>query len=193
MPGPGYDKSFEQVIWLDEVLDGLRIGSVYLAGVSNGGYMTQRYTAERPERVLRCVCMSGGIIDQPGGSPLKIMMKVFLPEALFPTRKNVMRLLRKMSGANASVFSEDALVMTHYQWLLKGFNNMAMAYHKISVFTPEQIRTIAERALFICGGRDPLGDRDRAVASFERYGVRYEIIEDAGHASITSMRRMSIG
>jgi pimeloyl-ACP methyl ester carboxylesterase len=125
--------------------------------------------------------MSSGIYDQAGGSPLKIMLKVFLPEALFPTKKNIIRLLRKMSGANAAVFTEDALLMTHYRWLLKGFNTMAMGFHKIAPFSPGQIRTITDKALFICGGRDPLGDRERAVATFTKYGARYEIIEDAGH------------
>lgn len=180
-PGPGYGKSFEQAVWMDEVLDGLSLGKVFLAGVSNGGYMVQRYTAERTERVLRCVCMASGIYDQAGGSPLKTMLKVFLPEALFPTKKNVRRLLRKMSGANAAVFTNDELLMTHYRWLLKGFNTMAMGFHKILPFSLEQIRTITDKALFIRGGRDPLGERDRAVATFTKYGARHEIIEDAGH------------
>ncbi len=180
-PGSGYDKSFIQAVWIDEALDGLHLGKVFLAGVSNGGYMVQRYTAERSERVTRSVCMSSGIYDQASGSPFIPMMKVFLPEALFPTRKNVMRLLRKMSGANAAVFIEDELLMTHYQWLLKGFNTTAMTFHKIVPFSPGHIKTIAGKTLFIRGGRDPLGDRDKAVASFERYDARHEIIEDAGH------------
>lgn len=41
----------------------------------------------RPEKVIKAVCMSGSISEDGDSHPMKTMMKVFLPEALFPTRK----------------------------------------------------------------------------------------------------------
>jgi len=33
--------------------------------------------------------------------------------------------------------------MEHYRWLLKGFNNMAMRYHKIIAFDDEKVNSIS--------------------------------------------------
>jgi hypothetical protein len=96
-------------------------------------------------------------------NPMKTMMKIFLPEALFPTKNNTIKLLCKLCGKNITVFTENPIVMEHYQYLLKGFNNMAMRYHKIVNFNEEQIKTIREKALYLVGEDDPfakLGGKD---------------------------------
>ncbi|HZJ57855.1 MAG TPA: alpha/beta fold hydrolase [Clostridia bacterium] len=108
-PNSSYNKGFDQVLWMDDTLDSLNIESGYMAGVSNGGYMVQRYTIERPNRVRKSVCMSSSIFDEISENPMKTMMKVFLPEALFPTDKNVVKLIKKLSGAHSKVFTENDL------------------------------------------------------------------------------------
>lgn len=45
------------------------------------------------------------------------MMKVSLPEALFPTDKNVMKLIRKMTGSNYSAFTDMVLSVVQCQSL----------------------------------------------------------------------------
>lgn len=53
VPGEGYDASFDDVTWIDELPEQLRLDRVYMAGVSNGAYLTQLYMIRRPERVIR--------------------------------------------------------------------------------------------------------------------------------------------
>ena len=109
------------------------------------------------------------------------MMKVFLPEALFPTKHNTEKLIKKLCGKNYFVFTNNELIMEHYHWLLKGFNNMAMAYHKIIMFQEYEIKKLQGKCIFLCGEVDPLGDAKKAKEKFERYGIEYRIIPEVGH------------
>ena len=188
MGGPGksrpnehYDKTFDEIRWLDEVFEKLRLGKFYLAGVSNGCYMAQHYGVMRPEKVLRMVGMAGGVADVGSKNPMMRMMKVFLPEALFPTEKNTVKLLRKMAGANYAAFTGNPAVMEHFRWLLKGFNNMAMANHKLICFNEEQLGRIRDKALFLRGESDPLGDMQEDKKKFEQYHFAYRFFPNVGH------------
>ena len=49
------------------------------------------------------------------------------------------KLIKKLTGKNNAVFTDNIIVMEHYQWLLKGFNNMAMRFHKLEIFNNEQL------------------------------------------------------
>ena len=107
-------------------------------------------------------------------------MKIFLPEALFPTDKNVVKLLRKLSGENYSAFTENREIMDHYKSLLKGFNNMAMGYHRLHVFTPEEVDQIRDKVTYLVGTDDPfekIGGREVLV----QYHMNAVFYEKAGH------------
>jgi pimeloyl-ACP methyl ester carboxylesterase len=195
-PNENYNKDFDDARWIDEVLAGLELGQVYMAGVSHGSYLTQHYGLHRPDRVIKMVCLAGTV---PAGdySPLKIMMKIFLPEALFPTKRNTAKLMRKLCGKNVRVFLDHPIVMEHYQHLLKGFHNMSMRFHKIERFTEEQTAAIRDKTLYLMGEEDPfarLGGKDALVRYamdarfFPRvgHGINHEISEEinkilAGH------------
>lgn len=58
IPGKGYNQGFEDALWIDDLLDALSLDQVYMAGVSNGGYLTQMYTIMRPERVKKGISMA---------------------------------------------------------------------------------------------------------------------------------------
>ncbi|AOZ93758.1 alpha/beta fold hydrolase [Paenibacillus crassostreae] len=180
-PNTNYNKTFNQTQWIDELLDALDLSKVYIAGVSNGGYLVQRFCMERPERVIKAICMASSIFDATSGNPLKTMMKVFIPEAIFPTEKNVHKLILKLTGKNSAVFTEVNLVMEHYMWLLKGFSPRSMAYHKIESFSDDQIGILRGKCLFICGEADPMGDVKQTKEKFEKYGVEYRMFVDVGH------------
>lgn len=181
-PNPHYDKSFDEIQWLDELFDKLGLDKFNIAGVSNGSYMAQHYGIMRPDKTLKIICMAGTVADEGSKGPIMRMLKVFLPEALFPTQKNANKLIKKMTGTNYRVFCENSALMEHFYWLFKGFNNMAMSYHKVVFFDEEHISRIRGKVLFLRGESDPLGDVQAGKEKLERYHLDYIFFPGVGHA-----------
>lgn len=180
VPNENYNREFDDVRWLTEVFDGLELSRFYAAGVSNGAYLTQLCARSLPGRVLKAVSLAGAVPAGSSGSPMKTMTKIFLPEALFPTKKNVEKLLKKLAGENAGVFTQNPVVMEHYTWLLKGFNNMAMAFHKIERFTDEEIASIRDKVLYLIGEEDPFAKLGGKAALLQ-YHMNVRFYEKTGH------------
>ena len=93
--GPGkstftkaYNKKFNDVLWIDDVLDGLQLAQTSIAGVSNGGYLVQLYTLYRSERVDKAISLAASVPAGEIGSPMKTMMKIFLPKS-FSRQKGI--------------------------------------------------------------------------------------------------------
>ena len=180
VPNEYYNRDFDDIRWIDETLDGLGIRKAFFAGVSNGGYLVQYYTLRRPERVRKGISISCTVSTGGKKKSMMGMMMIFLPEALFPTDKNIDKLLRKLSGKNYAVFTENRDIMEHYKYLLKGFNNMAMGYHKVIGFTPEEVDSIRDRVVYLVGTEDPfekLGGR----AMLQENRMNAVFYEGAGH------------
>ncbi len=179
-PNENYNKDFDDIRWIDQALSELKIEKAFFAGVSNGGYLTQYYALNRPEKVLKGICIS---ISAPNGKRkglLPPLIKVFLPEALFPTDKNVEKLIKKLCGKNYEIFTGNELIMSHYKSLLRGFNNMAMAFHKVRNFSKQEIDSIRDKVVYLVGEEDP----------FQKLGGREALLDnkmnayfypDAGH------------
>ena len=91
-------------MWIDDILNTLNIDKIDIAGVSNGTYIAQHYAITRPKRVNKIHCMAGSISTKNTPNPLFGLMKVVMPEALFPTENNVTKLMKKLSGPNYDVF-----------------------------------------------------------------------------------------
>lgn len=186
MPGEGYDKTFDDAVWITEILDKLGLDKVFMAGVSNGAYLTQMYMIQHPERVIKGVSMAGVPVKTSGSgkkAAMKAMMKVFLPEALFPTDKNVRKLIRKMTGSHYSAFTDNEIVFQHFKFLMTGFRRSAMMNHKVLGFSEEEIFSLSDRLLCIVGKKDPfimLGGV-QLEEELKRYPLRVEFMEDAGH------------
>lgn len=49
-PNANYDRAFNQVKWLDEIFEVMKLESVYIAGVSYGAYLAYHYAIARPEK-----------------------------------------------------------------------------------------------------------------------------------------------
>ncbi len=180
VPDNCYNKEFDDGLWIDDILDGLGLKKVNIAGVSHGGYLAQYYTLVRPERVEKVVCMASSVPSGSTGSPMKTMIKIFFPEALFPTKNNIKKLLVKLSGKNSAAFTENPLIFEHFVYLSRGYNNMAMGYHKVKVFTDEQIESIRGKILYLVGEKDPfaiLGGK----AELLKYQMNTRFFDDVGH------------
>ncbi len=180
-PGEMYNKDFDDIEWIDQVLYELGIEKAFFAGVSNGGYLVQYYTLMRPERVRKGISIAGAVPAGKMGNPMVTMMKIFLPEALFPTDKNMKKLIEKLCGLDNSMFTDNELLMLHYKYLLKGFNNMAMGYHKVRSFTEEEIDLIRDKVEYLTGLEDPFAKLGGAAALRDHH-MKVTFYEDAGHA-----------
>jgi len=104
-PNEYYNKDFDIAKWIDEILSKLMLDKVNIAGQSHGAYLSQYYGVYRPERVIKIVCLASTVPDI-NFNPMKTMMKIFLPEALFPTKGNTIKLLQKLCGKNITAFTE---------------------------------------------------------------------------------------
>lgn len=189
LPNGNYNKTFDIKLWIDEVLDGLELQRPHMAGVSHGGYLVQYYALVQPERVGKVVALAASVPTVTGGVSMKVMMKIFLPEALFPTRKNIMRLLTKLTGRNSAAFTGHPLIVEHFTYLLRGYNNMAMACHKVTGFTDAQIDMIRDKVLYLMGNADPfyklgggaaLGEHQMNARIYDQvgHGINHEIADE---------------
>ena len=180
IPNENYNKDFDDILWIDQVLDGLKIEKAFFAGVSNGGYLLQYYTLKRPQRVIKGISIASAVPAGKRKGLIPPLFKIFLPEALFPSDKNVLKLMIKICGKNCNVFTDTPDIMFHWKSLLQGFNNMAMSFHKVRVFTDSEVDSIREKILYLAGEEDPfqkLGGKE-ALLSYHMNAVFYP---DAGH------------
>ena len=193
VPNKNYNENFDDIAWIDQIFDGLKLEKAFIAGVSNGGFLVQYYTLKRPEKVIKGISIPSTVaaaaanesVDPKNAkkakaAAMKNMMKIFLPEALFPTDKNVCNLIKKMCGKNYTVFTENPTIMVHYKGLLRGFNNMAMKYHKVVAFTSQEVDSVRDKIIYLVGEDDPfekLGGKERILEN--RMNVTF--YPDAGH------------
>ncbi len=179
-PGKDYGKLFDDVLWIDDILNGLGVDKVSLIGVSHGGYLVQLYTVKRPERVQIPIAMAASVAAGKNGSPMKTMMRIFLPEALIPTRKNVQKLLTKMTGEHIEAFTENPLLMEHFFWLMRGFNNMTMRYHSVSSLSDQEVDLLRTKAFFLVGLEDPFEKLGGEMMLREKK-MRVKFFKGVGH------------
>ena len=193
VPNKNYNENFDDIAWIDQIFDGLKLDRAFVAGVSNGGFLSQYYTLKRPDKVIKAISISSTVaaaaanesVDPKNAkkakaAAMKNMMKIFLPEALFPTDKNVCNLIKKICGKNYTVFTENPTIMVHYKGLLRGFNNMAMKYHKVVAFTSQEVDSVRDKIIYLVGEDDPfekLGGKERILEN--RMNVTF--YPDAGH------------
>jgi len=181
VPNENYNKDFDDIKCIDEVLNGLCMDRAIIVGVSNGAYLVQSYTLNRPEKVIKGICIAGSVAVGGKKMAMLAIIKIFMPEALFPTEKNMVKLVRKLCGSHYTEFSDNSVVMEHFQSVLKGFNNVAMGYHKVDGFSLEEIDKIRGKITYLVGDEDPfqkLGGK-RLLIENRMDAIFYE---DAGHA-----------
>lgn len=180
VPNAAYGEGFDDALWLDDVLDGLGLSQADVAGVSHGGYLAQMYAIRRPDRVRKIACLSVAVSSGERKGSIMKTMRIFLPEAAFPTRANAVRLLKKLSGDNAAAFTDNPLILEHFTALLKGYQNMTMRPHKVLSFEASAYDALRPRALFLAGDRDPFMTMG-GKATIERMNMNARFYPTAGH------------
>ena len=180
VPGKLYNKDFDDVTWIDDIMQGLSLEKAYFVGVSMGGYLVKLYAVHRAERMLKGISISGALSTSKHKGHILSMMRIFFPEALFPTTRNIKKLIEKLCGSNVGVFTGNSKIMEHYTYLLKGFNNMSMGYHNVHGFCEEEIDIIRDKVEFLVGEEDPF-EKIGGAQILRDYHMKVTFYPNAGH------------
>lgn len=181
VPNENYGKNFSQTEWITELMGKLGIEKADAVGVSYGCYLTQLLKIKMPGRIGKILGMSGTISVEGSKSSIGRMIKVFLPEALIPNDKNVLKLLKKLTGPGFSHLFRHEELMKHWKLMLRNFNNASMTPHKIEKFTKDEFLKIKDESLFLIGDHDILSNYPGSLDFMDDLGMNYELIKNAGH------------
>lgn len=180
IPDTRFNKqTFDQVHWINSVADGLGLEQFNVAGVSNGAYMAYNYTVNEPGRVLRAVCMEGGMVTAPLKSMVQTLLMMF-PEILMPTRKNLLKVVAKLSSPESRLTEKHPEVAEHLVLLMKNHNQQAMFVHKLQLYDQEKATAVREKLYFLLGDYNLHRKKD-FTSVLDGGSFRYKVILGSGH------------
>ncbi|HEX2947030.1 MAG TPA: alpha/beta hydrolase [Clostridia bacterium] len=180
VPGENFTKEkFTQRQWLNEVAAHYGLGQFNIAGVSNGAVMAFNYTVMEPEKVLKAICIEGGMAINPMKSILRFMIMMF-PEILMPTRKNMIRIVYKLTSPKNHFYENHPEIVDHLLLLMKNHNRKAMNVHTVYKYDREASVRIYDKFYFLFGDVR-MEERKELFNLLEKDGYKYKIIKDAGH------------
>lgn len=190
----------DAVAWITEVLDGLELHTVTLAGMSYGGWLTLNYAIRVPERLERIVLLSPGacfVANRPSFflRALPAMVLPFLPRRLLfdrmwrfftldePTKNDpVFRALNERGS------QQMYLGLRHFRvWKNWGSQNM-----KPQVFPDAELRAMRIPTLLLIGQQEVLYDPVAALESARRLipNLEGELVPRASHDMTQGQHRV---
>jgi pimeloyl-ACP methyl ester carboxylesterase len=185
VPDERYGKGFQLPRWLGDVLDGLEVRTAYAAGVSYGCYLAQLLFTSYPERIRKFVGMAGFVAAEGyvGGKlgTMWRMMKTMMPEALFPSRANAMRIMRRLAGSNADALLSNPEVTEHFWLLMRHYNNRAQFVHMRRNLGAAEVEAMRDKSLFLIGEEDPLASFPGALRAMKYFCMNVKYFPHTGH------------
>jgi len=179
VPNRQYETRFDAKQWIGELLASLRLQSANVLGVSYGCHLVQMMLTELPEAVEKAVGISGlPAIEGRRQSKWRGILR-FLPEALFPTDRNCFKLVKKISGSNARMFTENPVLWAHWKSVLRDFNQQAMMRQRMKPIDAARLLAVKEKIRFIVGDVDVLDMA--AVDQARSMGYTITVLKDTGH------------
>lgn len=172
-------KLFNQVDWINQIIDHFNLEIVSIAGVSNGAYMAYNYATKEIGRVHKVVCMEGGMITKPVKTMIQTILLIF-PEILIPTDKNLMKILRKLSSPNSELFEVYPAITGHLILLMKYHNQQAMFVHKLEKYNKAEDMSIQKKLYFLISEHHINLKKDLMSVLIEDKFL-YKVIANAGH------------
>ena len=167
--------------WLSETLNELRLDSVFLAGMSFGGWLSINFALAEPGRVIKLILISPAASLQP-------LVKQFLPRAILsslPPKKfwfySFMRWMGLKRGPG-NEFSESLLDM---MWLGGECINMSAETMRVmpTVFSDEELSELKMPVLLIIGENEVIYNAEKALARAKRLipDLSGELLPNCGH------------
>lgn len=180
IPNANFTKhSFNQVEWMNQVINHFISGEVNIAGVSNGAYMAYHYATVESNRVRKVICLEGGMVAKPLKAMIQTLLILF-PEILVPTRHNLLKVLKKLSSPATDIFNKYPLLAEHLILLMKSHNQQAMFAHKIEKYDKEKGTAVKDKLCFLLADHKINLKKD-LVNILNDGGFHYKVIANAGH------------
>lgn len=173
-------KHFSQQIWINEIADQLHLQKFNMAGVSNGAAMVFNYTTKESDRIIKAVCIEGGIVTNPLKSIISTVGMMF-PEALFPTKRNMLKVLSKLCSPDSGFIERYPEIAEHLILLMKSHNRKAMFVHTIEEYHSDKGSAVKDKLYFLIGAH-MVEKRNEAIQILNKGAHRYKIVQNAGHA-----------
>ena len=178
-PNDHYVKNeFNIIGWINDLVRQLKLDRFYMVGVSHGAYLVFLYTTHEKEKVIKTVCIEGGIITNPLRSMIRTLMLAF-PEILIPTRKNIIKIMKKMKPGS-DLFEKHPEVIDHMVLVMKSHNQVAMTPHTLEKYNRDSGIAVRDKLYFLFGSN--LQDKRNSVIELLNEGqYSYKIFDGAGH------------
>lgn len=162
--------------WLEDVLDMLKIETVSLIGLSQGGWTALKFAVCRPERVKSLMLLSpGGIIPDK----LSFVARA-IPLSLLGAWgiRRINRLVLGDQPLSEEVEEATTLIMTHFKARVGA----------LPIFSDTELQRLSMPVLLLMGAQDALRDAERISGRMRRLIPRLTvtIIPKAGHALLNT-------
>jgi pimeloyl-ACP methyl ester carboxylesterase len=180
---PGYSaesrpplKSDAYALWLDDVLQGLRIDRFSMVGISLGGWLAIDYATRRAARVERLVLMvPAGIGRQRWSMLFKILPLLLLGDW---GRKKALQIVIGPAPANSAEGHQP-----YRDFMLLVQHHFRARMERIPVFTDAALQQLRMPLLTILGGQDVILDSAETKQRLQRNVPHAEIryLPEQGH------------
>jgi pimeloyl-ACP methyl ester carboxylesterase len=158
--------------WLGEVLDGLRLDRVHIAGLSLGGWAAMRFAASSPRRVKRVALIApGGLAPAKKGFVLKALL--YRPFGMWG--------IRRITNV---VFSPDTPPPGAAEAFEFGLRNYNARRDNLPLVTDDELKSLTMPVFFVGGDQDALLDTNAGAERLRLLVPHSEttVLERRGHA-----------
>jgi len=162
--------------WGSEVINGLGLEKVILAGFSNGGYQAATIARIYPDLIDKLILLApAATIDNFSFT----FFKTVIGTALFPTTKNVDRFIDTFSAYPERWKSYSKIMLKQ---AFKGSKIQVKVYPRL--LTPQEMRNISMPTLLILGSEERIYNPIKAIKNANQNipNLTVELIDDCSHA-----------
>lgn len=181
-PNGRFWKDFDYVEGMAAVTRALGLARFSVAGVSNGAVLAYESLARGVAGVDKAICIEGGPIVGSQMGAMAGFLKLMFPEILWPTGKNLKRIIGKLASPRSGFAEKCPEIIDHVLLAMRAHNQAAMTKYSYRKYDPELDRSLRSRMLFIAGDlrakESPLLNQTLIPG-----GYRVAIVKDAGHGA----------